>query len=234
MTDPKKELPIYLGKLIGWFVFIKYIFDERERFNLWMQKPEGVNAIDEGRSFFNLFQRISSHALLIELCKFIDEDEEKSLMDFLNKCKENATPLEPMSLLTDGLPKKIIPAEKFGVIIDEMIAKLNECDNVIQNLKTHRDKALAHTDASFFNDPDKHYETYPLPVKDVGELLNTANTILRKMALYLSQGDIDFTLHTVRGVDRVLEFMRAYNKLVGENGNNNKYRFDNYYKKKES
>lgn len=232
MTDPKKELQVYLRKLIDWFVFIKYIFDEREKLDLWIQKPEGIIALDEGRSIFNLFQRISNQTLLIEICKFIDDDEEKSLIDFVIKCKEHAKPLEPMLLLTEGFPKKILSPEEFEIVIDEMLAKLDQHKEVIQKLKIRRNKALAHTDASFFNDPDKHYETYPLPVEEVGKLLMTIDEILKKLSLYIFQADYDFTLHTVRGVDRVIEFMRAYSTIIKEDSEKIRYRFDDYYTNK--
>lgn len=233
MTNPKTELRDYLGKLIERFIFIKHIWDDLKAFESWLQRPYGIDALEEGASFFNLVQRTCNQTLLIEICKFIDEDEEKSMIDFLNKCKENAKQLEPTSLITEGFPRKIISSEKFGTILDGMIAKLDAHEKVIQNLKARRDKALAHTDASFFNNPDQHFETYPLMVEDISKLLKTIEEILKRQALHLLQADYDFTLHTVRGVDRVLEFMRAYNKIVKEDPDKTRYRFDEYYTNKE-
>ena len=148
MTNPKTELESYLHKLIERFVFIKRMNDELETITTWIVKPGGIDALEEGASFFSLFQRVSNQTLLIEICKFIDEDEEKSLIDYLEKGKENAKPLEPTSLITDGFPRRILTPEEFGKIIDEMIANLESHVKVIQNLKARRDKALAHTDSS--------------------------------------------------------------------------------------
>ena len=234
MTEPKKELPIYLEKLIGRFIFIKYIYDERENINRWLQRPEGSNAIEEGRSFFNLFQRISSQTLIIELCKFIDDDEKKSLVDFLNKCRKDAKQLEStLSKAQEGFPKKVILPDLYAGSIDKIFEKLNAHKKTIHSLKFQRDKALMHTDASFCNNPDRHFENYPLSSEDLSSLLSTIEKILEDQAIYFLQSVFDFTLDTGRGVDRVLEMMRACNKLESENGLNIMYRFDNYYEKKE-
>lgn len=233
MIDPQEELKNYLQKLIDRFVFIKHIYDDLNKIGVWIQKPEGYNALEEGASFFNLFQRTANQTLLIEVCKFIDEDEQKSLRDFLNKCKENVKPLEPTSLLVvGGFPKKILSQVEYGIIIDEMITKLDSHTTVIQNLKARRDKALAHTDSSFFNDPAKYFKTYPLILEDIAALLNTIEEILKKQALYILQSDYEFTLNTVRGIDRVLEFMRAYNTIIKEDPEKTRYRFDDYYNMK--
>ena len=60
------------------------------------------------------------------------------------------------------------------------------------------------------------------------------NIQTKKQTLYLLQSDYDFTLHTVRGINRVLEFMRAYNTIMKDEPEKTRYRFDKYYEKKKS
>lgn len=230
MINPHKELREYLRKLIYWFVFITQIKDNLEKIHEWRQKPKGYDALEEGASFFNLVQKAFNQTLLIEVCKFIVDDEEKSLIDFLTKCKENAKPLEPTSLLVDGFPRNIISPKKYVLIINEMMDDINKYESVIQELKILRDKSLAHSDTSFFNISKNHFTIYPSLVADINQLIPVINAILKKQALYLLQADYDFELHTARGLDRVLEFMRAYNTLINEDSNNLKYRWDKYYK----
>ncbi len=230
MTDPKTELREYLKKLIGRFVFITQMDDDLKTMQAWETRPAGINALVEGASFFNLVQKTFNQTLLIELCKFIDEDEEKSLRDLFIKCKICAKPLEPTSFkVIKGKIREVIPPDNYRVIVNNLIAKLDAHNEIIENLKTRRDKALAHTDASFFNNPDKHYETYPLMAADITQLLKTVDKILKEQALYLLEADYDFKLYTNSGVDRVLEFMRAYFTMIQENSELIKYRFDKYY-----
>jgi len=234
LTNPKKELREYLGKLINHFIFIKHIDDDLKLMLTWEKRPFGINVLVEGASFFNLVQRTFNQTFLIELCKFIDEDEQKSLRDFLNKSRENEKPLQATSIkiIADAFNHKVIPPDEYVSIVNNQIVKLESHKAVIDNLKARRNKVLAHTDAAFFNNPDKHYEKYPLMTEDIDKLLKTTEEILFEQGLYLLGSDSDFALYTTSGVDRVLEFMRAYYIIIQENSDNIKYRFDEYYQKK--
>ena len=173
MTNPKVELRGYLRKLMHRFRFITQMDDELSIILTWLGRPDGINAIEEGASFFNLVQRSFNQNLLIELCKFIDDDEEKSLRDYLSKTKECAEPLELVGFNIDEMRREVVSRNEFENIINEHIRDLENHNRVISNLKARRDKALAHTDTSFFNNPKRHYETYPLMVEDISHLLET-------------------------------------------------------------
>jgi hypothetical protein len=147
MTNPKVELQEYLNKLIHRFLFITQMNDELESMQTWLLRPDGINALEEGASFFNLVQRGFNQTILIELCKFIDDDEEKSLRDFLDKAKECAKPLEPTRLNFDEMKREIITPSDYCNIIDKHVNELEEHSIVIANLKARHDKALVHTDA---------------------------------------------------------------------------------------
>ena len=57
MTNPKVELRGYLRKLMHRFRFITQMDDELSIILTWLGRPDGINAIEEGASFFNLVQR---------------------------------------------------------------------------------------------------------------------------------------------------------------------------------
>ena len=232
MTNPKVELREYLNKLIKRFLFISEMKEESENMTAWMTRPDGINALQEGASFFNLVQRSFDQTLLIELCKFIDEDEDKSLLDFLNKAKECAKPLEPTRYNLEEMKHEIISERSFCDIIDKQLEKVETHSKIIKNLKARRHKVLAHSDASFFNNPNNHYEKYPLLVDDINQLIETLETILNEQGVYLLKSDIDMKIKTTMGIDRVLEFMRAYYRIIQEDNESIKYRWDNYDKDK--
>lgn len=232
MTNPKQELRVYLHKLINHFVFIKRIVDDLETITIWTGKPGGIDGLEEGASFFNFFQRLSNQTLLIELFKFISEDEKKSLWDFLNMCKNYSHSLEPRALFTANPSKKNLTPEEFNEIIEEMFEKLNDHQEVIKKLKARRDKSLAHTDPSFFNNPKEHFEKYPIVFDELNKLLLTVENILEKLALHILEIHYDFKVNTITGLDRVIEFMRAYHKIMRDEPEKTKYRFDDEYRKK--
>ena len=230
MTNPKIELREYIRKLIDRFVFILDMDDELKNMQTWENRPDGHNALDEGFSFFNIVQRSFNQTLLIELCKFISDDEEKCLLDFLEKAKIHCKAVQPTKLETERMKREIITPMEYYKIIEKNITVLDSYSSVRNNLKARRDKALAHTDAAIFNNPEKHYEAYPLMAKEIDRLLKTIEEILKEHALYLLNAAYDLKLHTEFGVNRVLEFMRGYYRIVHEDSDALKYRWDDYKK----
>ncbi|MFB0516326.1 MAG: hypothetical protein ACETWG_06960, partial [Candidatus Neomarinimicrobiota bacterium] len=50
--------------------------------------------------------------------------------------------------------------------------------------KAQRDRALAHSDAAYFNNPQALYKRYPLSTKDIDGLMDTVSEILRQQDLF--------------------------------------------------
>ena len=237
MTNPEVELRDYLDTLIKrFFLYIVMLNDELKILNEWfVRKPEGLETLNIGASFFQLVQRSFRQTLLIELCKFIDS--EKSLKDFLTKARECAEPLKSSTYNIDTGKREIIPISDYIEIIDEHLTKLNSHGGTTSNLKSRRDKELAHTDSSFFNNPQKLLETYLLFDDDIDELLETISEILREHGVYLFGSDMDLkTVYTIYDIGRVLQFVRAFNraqkdKSLEANGiYASKYKWDDYKK----
>jgi hypothetical protein len=54
--------------------------------------------------------------------------------------------------------------------------------------------------------------------------------ILKEHWGYLFESDLDMQLYTTMGVDRVLEFIRAYCRILEEDSEALKYRWDDFVK----
>lgn len=234
MNDPKTELRDYLDKLIHRFLFITRMDDELRVLQDWITKPDGYTTLEIGASFFNLVQRTFDQTLLVEICKFIDSREEISLYDWLKRTKEYVDQLEPTLYNGDKRIREIIPSEEYCKIIDAHLELLNSQNLVITNLKARRDKALAHTDEDFFNNPEDHFEKYPIISEDISGLINTINEILKNQGVYLFEADIDMRVHTVNNLERVLQFTRGFEraqkdkKLQAKGVYIMRYKWDNY------
>ena len=176
-----------------------------------MHKPEGDLALNIGASFFNLVQKSFTLTLLLEICKFIDDEEEKSLRDWLFQAYENAKALAPSRFNKQTWERKLVNIKEYQKFVVEHLGQLNSHIHIIKNLKARRDKAIAHTDASFFNSPDDHFEKNPLPKEDIQTLLNLISNILRVQAVFIFESDYDLsTVHTNNNLNRVLQFVRGF------------------------
>ena len=184
----KDELREYLGKLVNRFLFIRRLDGELKAMDKWLtNKPDGDKALNVGASFFNLVQRSFNLTLLLELCKFIDEDEEKSLRDWLVKAKDNAKPLAPTRYNDKTDKHELVKVKRYQAIVSKHLHELDALSEIITNLKARRDKSIAHTDSSFFNNPKNHFEKYPLMFGDIEKLLETISNILREQYVFIPQ-----------------------------------------------
>jgi len=108
-------------------------------------------------------------------------------------------------------------------------------EKIITRLKTHRDKALAHSDAKYFSDQDKLYENYPLEKDNIEKLISTAKEILSAQYVYLMQSSLEIRVYSVHNLDSVLKYVRAYKRILDDKENGGaeflRYKWDNYVKK---
>ncbi len=210
----KDELREYLAKLINRFLFIRMLDNELKVMNEWStNKPEGYLVLNIGASFFNLVQRSFNLTLLLELCKFIDEDEEKSLRDWLVKAKDSAKPLAPTKYNDKTDKHELVKVKKYQAIVSKHLHELDALSEIISNLKARRDKSIAHTDSSFFNNSKNHFEKYPLLIADIDKLLETISNILREQYVFMFGSDPDLSrVYSVNDLNRVLQFVRGFER----------------------
>jgi AbiU2 len=174
---------------------------------------------------------------LIELCKFIDEDEEKSLHDWLSKALENSKSIKATKYDNDLGKHLIISPGTYRVILNREIEKLQSHSKTIKNLNARRDKVLAHTDASFFNNPKELYQKYPLMTNDITELMDSISKILSNQGVYMGKGFMDTTtVHTTHNLNRIMQFVRVFERAQKDDDLKKRgiyimnYKWDNYKK----
>ena len=209
-----EELHKYLNTLIrDFFLFILRLNEGLTTIQDWfLRKPEGVDALNIGASFFRVMQKSFKLTLWIELYKFIEE--KRSLRHFLAMAKKNATNLTPTRYSTEAEARIAIPIEEYKNITVQHLKRLNEHKGTISNLRVRRKKAWAHTDPSFFDNPDELYKNFPLYDTAIESLIQTIAEILRHQALFYGEGDLDLSkVYTTNNLDRLLKYVRAYDRI---------------------
>ncbi len=210
MPVTKKGIRLELDQLIHRFLFIRMLDDERKIISLWqISKPEGVETLNEGASFFSLVDRAFNQLIVIELCKIIKG--ETSLCKWLNRAKSNCRDIEPSTANYDTGERIIIQPREYNAIVDSNLAQLEMHFETITNLFARRNKVYAHMDKEFLENPDEHFSRYPLNSLMIDELMNTISDILREQGVYMLESDIDTTtVYTVHNLERVLQFVRGF------------------------
>lgn len=234
MEDPSKQLREYLEKLIFRFLYVKSLDRQLKIIKEW-ETPNRAEALNIGAYFFKLVIYSFARTILIELCKLVSEKEDKSLVDWLKKAKEHAASIDstrhnPNYSETEREP---IKPEEYVTIIEGQESQLAGQREVIDRIKTQRDKILAHSDAKYFNNPQEFYEQYPLSTEDIDGLMETVSDILSEQHLYLFQSDLlDMDISSASKVDVVLRFARAFSRarkdreLIGKGFRSVDYLYD--------
>ena len=144
-----------------------------EKFSSWIYSvptPDRIEALIPGMHFFNLATYSLSRIVFVELSMFLSDKEERSLLDWLKKAKEHAASVEPTRYNAANSERERIECEEYCNIIDNQICQLHARKCVINRIKAHRDKAIAHLDKRYFDDPKTLNRDYPLDDGDIGDL----------------------------------------------------------------
>lgn len=205
----------YLKKLIFGYLYIHSLSRQVTLIKEW-EIPSKLDTLNTGSHFFSLTLFSFGRTILLELCKFVSNNEEKSLIVWLHKAKENAKELSPSlyNKNSDDSRERIpLTAENYIKIIDEHLDQLQKHNNTIKSLKGRRDKVLAHTDKAFFNNPTKVFDKYPLSNLDINALMNSISEILSKHHLLLLHGDANMGVESTSDVDKILNYVRAFARV---------------------
>jgi hypothetical protein len=143
---------------------------------------------------------------------FLSEKEARSLLDWLTKAKEHAASVKPTryNASYSGGERKPIKPEEYRAIIDDQIAQLHARKDVIDRIKARRDKAIAHLDKAYFDDPKALDRDYPLGNDDIDDLMEVVSSTLRKHHSCLFEADMRMEVVSVHTVDTVLQYARAF------------------------
>lgn len=236
MTNPKKEIREYLSNLIKQLLYINGLDEQLKIIKDW-ESENKFEALNIGGYFFRLVAYSFNRTILIELCKlFSDKKKQKSIVDFLKKAREHTSSIEASKFNPASQKREILKPEVYHSYIDEQEKLITSKNKIIINLKTHRDKALAHSDSAYFSDPEKLYKNFPLDTEEIDELMKVATEILRYQHVYLLESDLEIKVYSVRSIDAVLQYVRAYKRILDDKEINGaeflRYKWDDYKKDK--
>lgn len=211
MKNSHDELREYFDKLFYRYLYIKRLYQELKAIYGWNTSAR-IEALNEiGGSFFSLVVYNFQCTVLLELSMFLSENEERSLFDWLKKAKEHAASLKPTGYNIAKDKYELIETEKYRAIIDDQITQLQNRKNIINRIKAHRDKRIAHLDKKFFDIYSTLLdEEYPLNDDDIDELIEVVSCILQKHYSCLFKISTTTKVGTLQNVDKVLRYAYAW------------------------
>lgn len=234
MGEPKEDIRDYLKKLIRQFLFIKSLDKQLKLISEW-ESPQRIVALNIGSHFFRLVTYSFNRTIMIELCKLFSDKEQKSLVDFLVYAQKHSAVIEPSRFNPESETREPKSQEKYLKVIDGHIKLIESKQEIITNLKGHRDKLLAHSDANYFDDLEKLYEKYPLESNEVDDLISTAKDILESHHVYLLESHLEIEVHSTSDVDTILWHTRGFKRVWEDKRATslypNLYKLDDYEEK---
>lgn len=219
MKNPKIQLREYLDTLIHRFLNTKSLYQELKRIHGW-KTPKKFAAYNLGSYFFELAEYSLLRIILVEISILLSESEERSLLDWLKKAREHATSLGPTTYNPSysGGQRRPIDENEYRALIDEHKNRLYVQQNVIDRIKARRDKAIAHFDSSYFNNPEALDSRYPLTYSDIDALMEVVSDILRKHHSCLFKADLRMEVLSIRNVDKLLNYAHAFQRARKDRG----------------
>jgi len=214
MNNPKVELREYLDKLIHRYLNIKSMSQQYKSILEW-KTPTRIEALNLGSYFFQLVAYSLERTVLVELSMLLSQREERSLLDWLKKAGEHTAAVKPTRYNPNysGGKREPIKPKEYRALIDGQIAQLDARKDIIERIKARRDKAIAHLDKAYFDDPKAVYRDYPLSDNDIDDLMEVVSSILRKHHSCLFEADIRMEVSSVHTVDTVLQYTRAFMRV---------------------
>jgi len=214
MREPKTELRSYLDKLMYRYLNIKSLRREIRIISSWKDKSN-VSVVEAGAYFLALVNYSFWRIILVELAMLLSDSEQKSLLDWLKKAREHASPLEPARFITNASDDRheLIRPREYREIIDKQLAQIGSLQSTIDRVKGHRDKAIAHLDRIYFNNPERLYTDFPLGDADVEDLFKLVESILATHYLYLFKAGVKLEVASVSTVDTLLRYAEAFLKV---------------------
>ena len=205
MINHQKELESYLKILTRKLSFIKAYQNQLNIINKW-RNSKGYPAVKKGSFFFLLVVDSFNNTILLELYKLTSPKESTSIVDWLNKAKENRK-----ALIFNNC--NVIKTSEYEKLISEHLAKLIETEDIINKLQARRDKFLAHSDKKYFSNPEKLIEDFPISTEEILSLIDTIHKILHKHYSLFFQTDIDTNVYSSSNVDSILKSVLSFSKV---------------------
>ncbi len=213
MKNPKTRLREYLDRLIRRFLNTKSLHLELKRISGW-QIPGKIEVFNLGSYFFELAKYSLWRTILVEMAMILSPKEQVSLIDWLKKAREHAPSLAPTRYNPSysGVKREPIKPKEYRALIDRHINRLDAQRDVIHRIKSQRDKAIAHLDKAYFDNPKALDKDYPLGDDDIDRLMEVVSDILGKHHSWLFEADLRMEILSTRNVDVVLKYARAFQR----------------------
>jgi hypothetical protein len=211
MKNPKVQLRQYLKTLIHRFLNTRSVYQELKHIHGW-RSPERFEAYNLGAHFFEITEYSLLRVVLIEVSMLLSENEERSIIDWLNKAREHARALGPTRYSPNsvGGERQPISEKQYRTLIDSHKERFDFQKQVIDRIKARRDKAIAHLDSTYFNIPQAIDDDYPLTYSDIDSLIDEMSEVLRKHYSCLFKADLRMEIVSTRNVNLVLNYARAF------------------------
>ena len=151
---------------------------------------------------------------LIELAALLSDKEDRSLIDWLQKACVHAKALCPSRYKpSEKNEREVIKPNEYREIIDKNISSLGSFDDLINRIKTWRDKSIAHLDKAFFDAPSAIYDKFPITNSEIDELIECVSKILHEHYSYIFHADSRMEILSVTNVDSVLSYVQAFQRV---------------------
>lgn len=216
MQNPHDELRSYFDKLIYRYLNINSLRQQLNSISEWTTNTkslDNIEAFNLGHYFFQLANYSISRIALVELSMFLSEKEDRSLLDWLYKAKEHAGSMKPTRYNATDSRLEPIETGDYRTMIDHQITELHSQGSVIDRIKAHRDKAIAHMDRKYFDDTESIERDYPLTEPEIDDLMDRVSCILRKHHNCLLQADVSLEVQSIHNVGKLLEYARAWMRV---------------------
>lgn len=213
MENPKIQLRTYLKTLFQRFLNTKSLYQELLRIYGW-KTPGRFEAYSLGANSFELAEYSLLRTVLVEISALLSKHEQRSLIHWLKKAREHAASLEP-TCYNPGYPgggRQPIKEEEYRALIGKHNNRLAAQQTVIDQIKARRDKAIAHLDGKYLDNPKALDEDYPLTYANINCLMDLVSEILRKHYSCLFSTDPGTEIHILRSMDKVLKYARAFQR----------------------
>jgi hypothetical protein len=151
---------------------------------------------------------------LVELAAMLSEKEDRSLIDWLGKACVHARSICPTRYNpSEKNEREVIKENEYREIIKKNIRELNSFNDLINRIKSWRDKFIAHFDKTFFDTPSAIYEKFPITNSEIDELIECVARILHEHYLYLFHADSRMEILSEMNVDSILRYVQAFQKV---------------------
>lgn len=213
MQEPRKDLRAYLDRLIHRFLNAKSIAGQLKTIGEW-GTPKGDGVLDLGAYFFQLASYSMSRTLFVELYLIVSEREDRSLRDWLRKAGEHASALGPTrsNRSISGNGREPVPVHEYREIVKEHLSLLDANSDLVDRLKSRRDKAIAHLDKSYFDGRKSIGADFPVSSAEIDDLISVISDILREHHSYVFESSLTMEISSARTVDQILRYARAWKR----------------------